>query len=159
MLAAAGTGLDGVIVVAELFTPEHLADMVRHPLFSLGVDSFTSRIDGPLAERTRHPLSFAGMLHYLAYHVRETRTLTLEDAIKKMTSQPVYHHGLAGRGGLAAGSFADVVVFDPDRLEEVSTLAQPLAYSRGLDYVLVNGTTVIDGGEDTGARPGQNLLR
>jgi N-acyl-D-amino-acid deacylase len=159
VLAAAGAGLDSVIVVAELFTPEHVADMVRHPLFSLGVDSFSSRVDGPLAERTRHPLSFAGMLHYLAHHVRENGTLSLEEAVRKMTSQPADHHELANRGRIAPGSFADVVVFDPNRLEEVSTLSQPLAYSRGIDYVLVNGTLVVDGGVHTGRRPGRNLLR
>lgn len=159
VLAAAGSGLDSVIVVAELFTPEHVADMVRHPLFSLGVDSFSSRVDGPLGERTRHPLSFAGMLHYLVYHVREKGTLTLEEAIRKMTSQPADHHGLAGRGRIGPGAFADVVVFDFDALEEVSTLERPVAYSRGIEHVLVNGAFVLDAGDHTGRRPGRNLAR
>ncbi|MBI2942267.1 MAG: amidohydrolase family protein [Chloroflexi bacterium] len=159
ILAAAGPKLESVIVVARLFTPEHVAEMARHPLFNLAVDTFSSRIDGPLAERTRHPLSYAGMVHYLTHHVRERRTLQLEEAIRKMTSMPATHHGLRDQGLLRAGDRADVVVFDLDRLADVSTVERPLAYARGVEHVLVNGVFVVDGGAHTGARPGRVLRR
>jgi N-acyl-D-amino-acid deacylase len=159
LLAAAGTGSGGLSAMAVLFTDEHLAEVIRHPLFSLAVDGWTSRIDGPLAERSRHPLNYAGMVHYLTHHVRERHTLRLEEAIRKMTSLPATRFELPGRGLLHAGAFADVVVFDYDALDDGSTIEQPHAYCRGVEHVLVNGVSVVDGGEHTGARPGRALRR
>jgi N-acyl-D-aspartate/D-glutamate deacylase len=104
-----------------------------------------------------HPLPFAGMVHYLTYWVREKGVLRLEEAIRKMTSMPATRFGLKGRGTIRAGSYADVVVFDYDELDDVSTVEQPLAYCRGVEHVLVNGAPVIVEGEHTGARPGRNL--
>jgi N-acyl-D-aspartate/D-glutamate deacylase len=74
-----------------------------------------------------------------------------------MTGQPAGRMGLRERGQIRPGWYADVVVFDYEALEDVSTVEQPLAYSKGVEYVLVNGQLVIDGGEHTGARPGRNL--
>jgi N-acyl-D-amino-acid deacylase len=151
-----GSQLSGM---GMLFTDEHLAEVIRHPLFSLAVDGWTSQIDGPLSERSRHPLYFSGMVHYLTYHVRERHTLRLEEAIRKMTSLPAIRFELHGRGLLRAGCFADVVVFDFEALDDGSTIAQPLAYCRGVEHVLVNGTPVVAEGEHTGARPGRTLRR
>ena len=145
--------------MAVLFTDEHLKETISHPLFSLAVDGWTSRIDGPLSERSRHPLYFAGMVHYLTHHVREVRTLRLEEAIRKMTSMPATRFNLDGRGVLREGAFADVVVFDYDELEDGSTIDEPLAYCRGVEHVFVNGTAVVSEGEHTGARPGRALRR
>lgn len=159
ILAAAGPKLDSRGMVGHLFTDEHMAEMIRHPLFNLGVDGASSRADGPLSTQRRHPINYAGMTHYLTYHVREKKTLRLEEAIRKMTSMPATTFGLHDRGLVQAGHRADVVVFDFDRLEDVSTLEHPVAYVRGVEHVLVNGVPVIEGGEHTGARPGRNLLR
>jgi N-acyl-D-amino-acid deacylase len=159
VLLDAGPAYESVLVVGTLFTDEHLAEMISHPLFSLGVDTFTATLDGPLAEVMRHPLSYAGHVHYLTHHVRERGTLRLEDAIRKMTSMPAAHFGLWDRGLLRAGYAADVVVFDFDALDDVSTTERPHAYARGVEHVLVNGVAVVDGGEHTGARPGRHLLR
>ena len=159
ILADAGTAYESVLVVGTLFTDEHLAEMISHPLFCLGVDTFTATLDGPLAEVIRHPLGYAGHVHYLTHHVRECSTLRLEEAIRKMTSMPAAHFGLWDRGLLRAGYAADVVVFDFDELDDVSTTEQPHAYARGVEHVLVNGVLVVDDGEHTGARPGRHLLR
>jgi N-acyl-D-amino-acid deacylase len=159
ILAAAGPWMDGIVLVARLFTEEHVREAVSHPLFMLVVDGYSTRTDGPLAEQTRYPLHFMGMVHFLTYHVRERKALSLEEAIRKMTSMPANHFGLRDRGVLRAGALADVVVFDYDGLEEVSTVEQPLAYARGVEHVLVNGVPVVDAGRHTGARPGRNLLR
>jgi N-acyl-D-amino-acid deacylase len=159
LLAAAGTGYGGLSAMAVLFTDEHLKEVISHPLFSLAVDGWTSRIDGPLAERSRHPLNYAGMVHYLTHHVREKHTLRLEEAIRKMTSLPATRFELHGRGRLSPGCFADVVVFDYDALDDGSTIEQPHAYCKGVEHVFVNGTAVVSGGEHTGARPGRTLRR
>ncbi|HET9289289.1 MAG TPA: D-aminoacylase [Gaiella sp.] len=159
VLLDAGTAFQSVLVVGTLFTDEHLAEMISHPLFSLGVDAFTVTLEGPLAEVMRHPLGYAGHVHYLTHHVRERGTLRLEEAIRKMTSMPAAHFGLQDRGLLRPGYAADVVVFDFDELEDVSTTDAPHAYARGVEHVLVNGVQVIDAGEHTGARPGRQLQR
>jgi N-acyl-D-amino-acid deacylase len=158
ILAASGAAFESLLMVGELFTDAHLAEMISHPLFNLGVDTFTSRDDGPLADVTRHPLSYAGHVHYLTHHVRERGTLTLEEAIRKMTSMPAEHFGL-DRGRLTAGRPADVVVFDYERLDDVASLDNPVAYAHGVEHVLVNGVVVVDAARHTGARPGRHLAR
>ena len=105
-----------------------------------------------------HPLAFAGHVHYLTHHGRQQGTLTLEGAIRKMTSMPAEHFGL-DRGRLAAGKPADVVVFDFERLDDVASLENPVAYAQGVEHVLVNGVVVVDAGAHTGARPGKHLAR
>jgi len=79
ILAAAGDDMDNLTLVGELFTDEHLAEMLTHPLFSLGVDAYTSVDHGPLSELTANPLPYSGHIHYLTHHVRTNRTLSLED--------------------------------------------------------------------------------
>lgn len=159
ILADAGRGMESIQVVGILFTEEHLAEMIRHPLFSLSADTWSSRVDGPLSEVTRFPLPYCGHIHYLTHHVRERGTVTLEECIRKLTSMPATHFGLRGRGLLRPGSFADVVVFDYDTLADASTLEHPVAYARGVEHVLVNGVFTLDNGTHTGARAGRMLLR
>jgi N-acyl-D-amino-acid deacylase len=159
ILADAGADYEAILTVGTLFTDEHLAEMIGHPLFCLGVDTFTVQDTGPLSEIMKHPLGFAGHVHYLTHHVREQGTLRLEEAIRKMTSMPAAHFGLWDRGLLRAGYSADVVVFDWDELDDVSTRENPTVYARGIEHVLVNGVLVVDGAEHTGARPGRHLLR
>jgi N-acyl-D-amino-acid deacylase len=159
ILSAAGSKMDGIVLVARLFTEEHLHEAIGHPLFMLVVDGYSTRIDGPLAQQTRYPLHYMGMIHFLTYHVREKHTLRMDEAIRKMTGMPATHFGLKERGFVRPGYRADLVVFDFEKLEDVSTVEQPLAYARGVEHVLVNGVPVVSEGEHTGARPGLNLLR
>lgn len=150
-------GQDHIGYIGRLFTEEHVAAQVSCPLLSLSVDGSTTRIDGPLADLSRHPLSFCGMVHFLTYWVREKGVLRLEEAIRKMTSMPATQHGLTDRGLLHKGCFADVVVFDYGALDDVSTLEEPLAYVRGVEHVTVNGVLAVDASDHTGARPGRSL--
>jgi N-acyl-D-amino-acid deacylase len=158
ILAAAGTEMDSLIVIGLLFTDEHLAAMAQHPLFNLAVDGFSSKVDESWGNPLAHPINYAGMTHYLTYHVREKGNLRLEEAIRKMTSMPATHFQLRDRGLLRRGYFADVVVFDFGELDDVSSVEEPVAYVQGVEHVLVNGEPVVDGGEHTGGRPGRNLL-
>ena len=79
----------------------------------------------------------------------------MEDAIRKMTSLPAQVLGLKDRGLLKEGYWADIVVFDPDTVADIATYDNPKQYPKGIDYVLVNGAVVIDGGHHTGVRPGK----
>jgi N-acyl-D-amino-acid deacylase len=159
ILQSAGAGMHNVLMVGDLFTPEHSAQMVAHPDFGLGVDAWSLSNEGGTAALTATPLSFAGHIHYLAHHVRDRHTLTLEDAVRKMTSLPAERFGLAGRGRVAERYAADLVVFDADRVASESTFANPRVYPTGIDYVIVNGTVVVQAGTHTGSRPGRVLRR
>jgi N-acyl-D-amino-acid deacylase len=158
ILADAGPAIESLLLIGELFTDEHLAEMISHPLFCLGVDGYTADLGGDLEAVAGHPVCFAGHVHYLTHHVAELGTLPLEEAIHKMTSMPARHFGL-DRGELRPGAPADLVVLDLDRLADGSTVEHPLHYVEGVDEVVVNGTAVVEAGEHTGARPGRHLPR
>ena len=157
ILAAAGDDMDNLTLVGELFTDEHLAEMLTHPLFSLGVDAYTSVDHGPLSELTANPLPYSGHIHYLTHHVRTNRTLSLEEAIRKMSAMPAFRFGLAGRGLVRPGYHADLVIFDFDALNTLSTFAGPAHYPDGVRAVIVNGTIAVDRGRHTGKRSGRVL--
>ena len=159
LLVAAGPDAPRMFMYGELYTEAHLQAMVGHPLFMLAVDAMNSTTASPLAERTYQPLVYSGQIYHLTHHVLETGLLRLEEAIRKMTSMPANHFGLRGRGLLQPGFMADVVVMDVGALKAKGTLAAPVAYAEGIEHVLVNGTSVLDGNTHTGSRPGRNLLR
>jgi N-acyl-D-amino-acid deacylase len=159
VLSAAGRDMGDLIMVGDLFTEEHLAEMVSHPLFSLGVDAYTSVDHGPLSDITVNPLPYCGHVYYLTHHVRERHTLSLEEAVRKMSGMPAARFGLHARGSIREGYFADIVVFDFDALDSRSTFAEPAVYPEGITLVTVNGTVVVDAGTHTGARAGRVLRR
>jgi N-acyl-D-amino-acid deacylase len=157
ILQAAGEAMEHLEMVGELFLAEDLADQLRHPLFSCGVDAYTSSAADTTAGCS--PLSFSGHVEYLAVHVRERATVSLEEMIRKLTSLPASRFGLNGRGKVSEGYFADVVVFDPATVASESTFAHPAVYPTGIPHVLVNGQLVVENGRHTGAMPGQVIRR
>jgi len=116
--------------------------------------------DGGVASPTAgnpHPRSFGTSARVLARYVRERDLVSLEEAVRKMTSLPAQRFGLAGRGLVREGFRADVVLFDSDEVADLSTFGDPRHDSRGFDFVLVNGVIVRDGARATCARPGEAL--
>src|SRR5499426_2976662 len=105
-----------------------------------------------------HPRNYGTFARVLGVYVREKRALSLEDAIRKMTSLPAQRLGLHDRGLLRPGMKADVVIFDPERVRDRATFADPHQYAEGVSFVIVNGTIVLDDGKMTEARPGRALL-
>jgi len=89
--------------------------------------------------------------------VRELKVLRLEDAIRKMSSLPANSFRLKQRGELREGNWADIVVFDPEKVSDPATFGDPHHYAVGIPYVLVNGVPVVKNGEHTGAKPGMGL--
>lgn len=92
-------------------------------------------------------------------YVREKGLLRLEDAVRKMTSLNAAKAGMGGRGLLRVGQFADLTLFGPAKVIDRSTYTEPFQYGEGIEYVIVNGRVVLDGGEHTGQRPGRALRR
>jgi len=130
---------------------------LAHRLVSIGTDSGAKAEDGPLAGTKSHPRGWGSFARILGKYVREEKLLTLEDAIRKMTSRPAARVGLLDRGLLRPGMAADVTVFDPATIHDVATFEDPNHYSVGVQYVSVNGTLVVSDGRITSARPGRPL--
>jgi dihydroorotase/N-acyl-D-amino-acid deacylase len=131
---------------------------LKHPFVSMCTDSPASAEDGIFSQEKSHPRGWATTARILGHYVREVKLLTLEEAVRKMTSLPAARMRLHDRGLLRPGMAADIVAFDPDAVRERSTYADPNHYSQGFIYVAVNGQLVIDGGKITAARPGRALF-
>ena len=106
-----------------------------------------------------HPRSYGTNARVLAEYVRNKGVLTLEDAVRRMTSLPARTFGFDDRGLLRPGFAADVVLFDPEKVQDKATFQNPHQYTTGFDLVLVNGVPVVENGAVTGARPGRALRR
>jgi N-acyl-D-amino-acid deacylase len=140
-------------------TEEDMNLALLQPWCSIGSDGSALAIEGPLRKGHPHPRSFGTFPRVLGVYVRERGLLTLEDAVRKMTSLNASKIGLTDRGLLRAGQYADVVVFDPATILDRSTYLEPFQYSEGIELVVVNGRPVYEHGKVTGARPGRALRR
>jgi N-acyl-D-amino-acid deacylase len=127
------------------------------PLVSFGTDSPAKATDGPLSHETSHPRGWGSAARILGHYVREEKVLRLEEAVRKMTSFAAEAAGLKDRGLVKPGLPADLAVFDPATVKDVSTFESPNRYSEGFRYVAVNGVLVVDEGKLTGKTPGQPL--
>jgi N-acyl-D-amino-acid deacylase len=131
--------------------------IVARPEVFVASDALAVSPSGPLGAFAVHPRYYGTFARVLGRYVREEGLLTLEDAVRKMTSLPAERFGLAGRGRIAPGAFADVVMLDADRVLDAATYERPHAFAEGVEVVVVNGRVAWDG--RPGARAGRALLR
>jgi N-acyl-D-aspartate/D-glutamate deacylase len=171
IFAAKWPGKDGIEALYDFLLEENgsiptiyehhtEADMnlaMSRPWTSIGSDGSAYAVEGPLRRGKPHPRNFGTFPRVLGVYVRERKLLSLEDAVRKMTSLNARKIGLKDRGELRPGAFADVTVFDPARVIDKSTYLEPFAYNEGIELVIVNGDLVLDRGRHTGARPGRVL--
>jgi N-acyl-D-amino-acid deacylase len=115
--------------------------------------------DGLPRDAHPHPRLWGTFPRVLGRYSRDLDLFSLEEAVRHMTSIPAERFGLAGRGVVRQGAFADLVVFDPARIADRATFEAPIAAAAGIELVMVNGRAVWDGGGHTGARPGRALCR
>lgn len=130
---------------------------LQQPWVSIDNDSEGTSPDGPLGKDHPHPRAYGTFPRILRKYVREEKKLTLEEALRKFSALPAERLRLGDRGVLKAGLWADIVVFDPERVRERSTFENPNQLAEGMDYVLVNGVPAIAEGKMTGALPGKVL--
>ncbi|HYO47752.1 MAG TPA: amidohydrolase family protein, partial [Gemmatimonadota bacterium] len=130
---------------------------MRQPWVMIGGDAGIRALDGPLSTDQPHPRAFGTFPRVLCRYSRELEVFPLEEAVRKMTSLPAARAGLAGRGVLEAGRYADVVAFDPETVCDRATFEAPKHLAVGVEHVIVNGVPVLRGGEPTGALPGRGL--
>ncbi len=143
--------------ITSIMNEDDVRAALRHPLVSMCTDSPAVAEDGIYSQQKSHPRAWGSAARILGKYVREERLLSLEEAVRKMTSLPAGRMGLADRGILRPGLAADLVAFDPEKVQDLSTYAEPRRYSAGIPYVAVNGELVVDGGKITAARPGRIL--
>lgn len=132
--------------------------IMTRPYVMVGSDGYALSPHGPLSTESHpHPRSYGCFPRVLARFVRDEKLIKLEEAVSKMTHLPATRFKLKNRGLLRSGMAADIVVFDPARVQDTATFDQPQQYPRGIPYVLVNGQLVVDKGEHTAAHPGRIL--
>ena len=154
-LAIADRGKSQVVI--SIMDEADVRDAVSNPLVTFGSDSEEQAEDGPLSTTKAHPRAFGTFSRVLAEYVRKEHTMSLEEAVRKMTSLAASRVGIMDRGLLRPGMYADITVFDPEKIQDVATYNDPLRYSKGVQYVYVNGKAVVFEGQITNERPGRAL--
>jgi N-acyl-D-amino-acid deacylase len=151
--------LDDAQVVAVFFDQQEdiLCKLMQHPLVAIGSDSVGAAPYGVLGKGRPHPRHYGTYPRVLGRYVREKSILSLEEAVKKMTSLTAERFNLGDRGVVREGAWADLVLFDSRTVIDKATFADPHQYPEGIAYVIVNGEIVLDKGEHTGALPGRVL--
>src|SRR6266850_6304180 len=132
---------------------DDLKIFMAHPNTMVACDSGLRKF----GEGVPHPRGYGNNARVLARYVRELKVLRMEDAIRKMTSLPANTFQFKGRGELREGNWADIVMFDPEKIQDTADYKEPHHYPNGIHYVLVNGVVVVKKGEHTGAKAGQAL--
>ena len=136
---------------------EDVRSVMAHPLVMIGSDGAALSPEGVLGKGKPHPRSYGTFPRVLGKYVRDEGVMPLEWAIAKMTSWPASRLGILDRGYLAPGFRGDIVVFDPDAVEDRATYAKPHQFPRGIDFVINNGAVSVDSGESTGVLAGEIL--
>lgn len=136
---------------------EDMRYALKQPFVSVGSDGTAVKNEGPLAAGHPHPRYYGTFPRVLGRYVREEKLLSLEEAVRKMTSANSAKIRVYDRGVLRPGQWADVTVFNPDTIIDNATFEKPHQYATGVEYVIVNGKMVLERGKHTGARPGAIL--
>jgi N-acyl-D-aspartate/D-glutamate deacylase len=145
----------GASMVYHLMSESDVSRIMQHPMVALASDA---SVNTP-GQGMPHPRGYGNTVRVLGTYVRDRRVLTLEEAVRKMTSLPAAHFGFADRGLIEPGYAADLVIFDPRTVADRATFDAPHAYPAGLPHVIVNGVFVVRDGVVTGGRPGAILAR
>jgi N-acyl-D-amino-acid deacylase len=138
-----------------MMSEENVKKQIALPWVSFGSDGASMGTEGVFLKSSTHPRSYGNFARLLGKYVREERVISLPEAIRKLTSLPAQNLGIERRGVIKEGSFADIVVFDPQTIRDRATFDKPHQYAAGVNYVLVNGQVVLDNGRHTEARAGR----
>ncbi len=136
---------------------ENVKRIVQLPYVSFGSDGGSETIDDKNVEEGAHPRSYGTFARVLAKYVRDEKLVTLQEAVRRLTSLPAANLKIKKRGSLKIGYFADLVIFDPAKVQDHATFEKPKQYSTGMVHVFVNGVQVLQNGEHTGAKPGRTV--
>lgn len=150
---------NGTCVVRSIMCEEDVSTVMQHPTSMIATDSSSVAPYGPLGEGKPHPRSYGAFPKVLGKYVREEGILTLENAIRKMTSMPAQRIGIRDRGLIKKGMCADICIFDSKTIMDNATFENPHQFSTGVKYLLVNGKLVLEGEIQTAVLAGQVLRK
>ncbi len=136
---------------------ENVKRIVQLPYVSFGSDGGSETIDDKNVEEGAHPRSYGTFARVLAKYVRDEKLVTLQEAVRRLTSLPAANLKIKKRGSIKVGYFADLAIFDPAKVQDHATFEKPKQYSTGVVHVFVNGVQVLQNGEHTGAKPGRTV--
>ena len=142
-------------VVYFLMSEENVKKILAYPWVAFGSDAESMSPEGIFLKWNPHPRAFGNFARLLGKYVRDEKCMPLQQAIRRLTSLPAANLNLKKRGLLKIGNYADVVVFDPKKIEDHATFEKPHQYATGMKYVYVNGVQVLNNGKHTGAKPGR----
>jgi N-acyl-D-amino-acid deacylase len=146
-----------IATIYFLMSEDNVRKLMKKPWVSFGSDEESQAPEGVFLKRMPHPRAYGNFARLLGKYVRAEKLLPLPEAVRRLTSLPATNLGLARRGLLAEGYFADVAVFDPKTIADRATYAKPHQYAVGVRHVFVNGVQVLRDGAHTNARPGRAL--
>jgi N-acyl-D-amino-acid deacylase len=138
-----------------MMSEENVKRQIALPYLSFGSDAESSAPEGVFLKSSTHPRAYGNFARLLGKYVRDEKVIPMEEAIRKLTSLPAGNLKIKQRGLLTAGYFADVVVFDPAKIQDHASFEKPHQYATGMMHVFVNGIQVLENGEHTGAKPGR----
>jgi len=142
-----------------IINEDNIRKQIRQPWVSFGSDAGASAPEGVFLKSSTHPREYGNFANLLGKYVRDEKVISLQEAIRRLTSLPAANIHIAERGALKPGYFADVVVFDPNTIAARATYEKPMQYATGVVDVFVNGVQVLRDGEHTGAKPGMVVSR
>jgi N-acyl-D-amino-acid deacylase len=138
-----------------LMSEDNVRKQVQLPWMSFGSDAASQSTEGVFLKSGAHPRTYGNFSRLLGRYVRDEKLISLEQAVYRLTTLPATNLGIKDRGALKPGYYADVVVFDPATIGDLSTFEKPHQYSVGMRDVFVNGVAVLKDGEHSGATPGR----
>ena len=138
-----------------LMTEDNVKKQVALPYMSFGSDAGSMAPEGVFMNSSTHPRAYGNFARVLGKYVRDENVISIEEAVRKLTSLPASNLKIKKRGSLTEGYFADLAIFNPETIQDHATFAEPHQYSTGMVHVFVNGEQVLKDGEHTGATPGQ----
>jgi N-acyl-D-amino-acid deacylase len=144
-----------VDAVFFLMSEENVRRKIAKPWISFGSDAGAPSAEGVFLQSSRHPRTYGNFARLIGKYVRDERIVSLQEAIRRMTSLPAANIGVFQRGELREGYYADVIVFDPGQVRDNATFEDPHQYATGMWHVFVNGEHVLKNGRHTGAKPGR----
>jgi N-acyl-D-amino-acid deacylase len=142
-------------VIYFLMSEENVKKQIRLPYVSFGSDAASMAPEGIFLKSSTHPRAYGNFARLLGHYVRDEELITLPEAVHRLTGLAASQLHIKKRGTLIRGNYADIVIFDPEKINAMSTYESPQQYATGMIDVFVNGTEVLKDGEHTGAKPGR----
>ncbi|MAD30590.1 MAG: aminoacylase [Flavobacteriaceae bacterium] len=138
-----------------LMSEENVKRQIKLPYMSFGSDAGSMATEGVFLKSSTHPRAFGNFARLLGKYVRDEKVISLEEAIYKLSGFPASNLKIENRGTLKINNYADVVVFDPESIQDFATFEKPMQYATGINHVFVNGSHVLKNGDHTGVLAGK----